>query len=106
MHVQFFTDPELTSVRTDSPLPDARIPNGSALNGPVRSGSWGTGHWSNIQPSIAAASLGKPPLGRDPKSRARSRDYLKQCVCSTLCYNYSFFVDAFKKYHISRRLRL
>lgn len=25
-------------------------------------------------------SLGKAPLGRDPKSRARSRDYLKQYV--------------------------
>jgi len=25
-------------------------------------------------------NLGKAPLGRDPKSRARSRDYLKQYV--------------------------
>lgn len=27
------------------------------------------------------SALGKPPPGRDPKSRARSRDYLKQYVC-------------------------
>ncbi|EKM82837.1 hypothetical protein AGABI1DRAFT_111399 [Agaricus bisporus var. burnettii JB137-S8] len=28
----------------------------------------------------AGAGLSKAPLGRDPKSRARSRDYLKQCL--------------------------
>ena len=27
-------------------------------------------------------TMGKPPPGRDPKSRARSRDYLKQFVSS------------------------
>ena len=30
--------------------------------------------------NVANLSLGKPPPGRDPRSRARSRDYLKQCL--------------------------
>jgi striatin 1/3/4 len=36
---------------------------------------------SSNGPSSTAAT-GKPSLGRDPKSRARSRDYLKQYACS------------------------
>ncbi|KAG8768877.1 hypothetical protein FRC15_004886 [Serendipita sp. 397] len=34
---------------------------------------WGSGNAANL-------SLGKPPPGRDPRSRARARDYLKQCL--------------------------
>ncbi|KAL0578241.1 1,2-dihydroxy-3-keto-5-methylthiopentene dioxygenase [Marasmius crinis-equi] len=63
-----------------SPLPD-RLPNGVPSTGPTgRPGSWGGLTWANGPPSSAMAGLGKPPPGRDPKSRARSRDYLKQCL--------------------------
>ncbi|KAF8184970.1 WD40-repeat-containing domain protein [Mycena galopus ATCC 62051] len=64
----------------DSPLPDGRV-NGVASVGPSgRPHSWAAGaNWPN-GPAAAAAGLGKPPPGRDPKSRARSRDYLKQCL--------------------------
>ncbi|KAJ7632250.1 WD40-repeat-containing domain protein [Roridomyces roridus] len=61
----------------DSPLPDARV-NGAASIGPTgRPNSWG---WTNGPSTGTVAGLGKPPPGRDPKSRARSRDYLKQCL--------------------------
>ncbi|KAF9475668.1 WD40 repeat-like protein [Pholiota conissans] len=64
----------------DSPLPENRLPNGAGSTaGPPRAGSWGATNWPNAMASGPAA-LGKPPLGRDPKSRARSRDYLKQCL--------------------------
>ncbi|KAF7974063.1 hypothetical protein HWV62_13471 [Athelia sp. TMB] len=66
----------------DSPLPpEARIPNGvvaSSSNG--RPASWGGTNWPNGPTGGGQAALGKPPPGRDPKSRARSRDYLKQCL--------------------------
>ncbi|KAF9557683.1 striatin-3 [Agrocybe pediades] len=65
----------------DSPLPDGRLPNGMSSNGPSgRPTSWGIGNWSTLAGSGTIAGIGKPPLGRDPKSRARSRDYLKQCL--------------------------
>ncbi|KAG6836614.1 hypothetical protein H0H93_006035 [Arthromyces matolae] len=60
----------------DSPLPDGRLANGAPpVSSLGRPGSWG----SNNGPS-GGATLGKPPPGRDPKSRARSREYLKQCL--------------------------
>lgn len=40
---------------------------------PIANGSYGQGSNPNI-------GLGRPPTGRDPKSRARSREYLKQCL--------------------------
>ncbi|KAL9714975.1 1,2-dihydroxy-3-keto-5-methylthiopentene dioxygenase [Leucoagaricus gongylophorus] len=49
----------------DSPLPESRLSNGGLILGAGGS---------------PITSLGKAPLGRDPKSRARSRDYLKQCL--------------------------
>ena len=65
----------------DSPLPDSRLPNGNSLLGPSgRPGSWGSINWANGPTGGAVAGLGKPPPGRDPKSRARSRDFLKQLV--------------------------
>lgn len=73
----------------DSPLPEARVPNGNAAGagrpsswGGVLNPTWGPSTASlSIQPTTSmAAGLGKPPPGRDPKSRARSRDYLKQCL--------------------------
>ncbi|KAF9264960.1 WD40 repeat-like protein [Marasmius fiardii PR-910] len=64
----------------ESPLPD-RLPNGAPSTGPPgRPGSWGGLTWANGPASNTVAGLGKPPPGRDPKSRARSRDYLKQCL--------------------------
>ncbi|VDB86970.1 unnamed protein product [Peniophora sp. CBMAI 1063] len=53
----------------DSPLPPQNI---------VRASTWGAGGASSSW--SASSALGKPPPGRDPKSRARSRDYLKQCL--------------------------
>ncbi|KAF8964117.1 WD40-repeat-containing domain protein [Flammula alnicola] len=66
----------------DSPLPDSRLPNGgSSTNGPPgRPSSWGATNWANAAATGTVAAFGKPPLGRDPKSRARSREYLKQCL--------------------------
>ncbi|GLB35160.1 putative WD domain, G-beta repeat [Lyophyllum shimeji] len=65
----------------DSPLPDSRLPNGAPAVGSLgRPGSWGAPNWSNAPAPGAMPGLGKPPPGRDPKSRARSRDYLKQCL--------------------------
>lgn len=66
------------AVSLDSPLPDNRLPNGGPVAG--RPNSWGTANWPNGPSGGTIAGLGKPPPGRDPKSRARSRDYLKQCV--------------------------
>ncbi|RXW24871.1 hypothetical protein EST38_g949 [Candolleomyces aberdarensis] len=64
----------------DSPLPDTRLPNGAVINGPTRPNSWGPGNWVQAGGASSGAGLGKPPPGRDPKSRAKSRDYLKQCL--------------------------
>lgn len=37
--------------------------------------------WAGVpNGAILPTAVGKPPPGRDPKSRARSRDYLKQCL--------------------------
>ncbi|KAJ8078481.1 1,2-dihydroxy-3-keto-5-methylthiopentene dioxygenase [Marasmius tenuissimus] len=64
----------------ESPLPD-RLPNGVSSTGPTgRPGSWAGLTWANGPASNPSAGLGKPPPGRDPKSRARSREYLKQCL--------------------------
>ncbi|EMD38667.1 hypothetical protein CERSUDRAFT_82942 [Gelatoporia subvermispora B] len=69
----------------DSPLPPDRMSTASVSNGnPLsRTQTWiGTGTWSltNGPPGGTIGTLGKAPMGRDPKSRARSRDYLKQCL--------------------------
>ncbi|KAG5645051.1 hypothetical protein DXG03_007230 [Asterophora parasitica] len=65
----------------DSPLPDSRLPNGAPAVGYLgRPGSWGGANWPVAPAGGAAPGIGKPPPGRDPKSRARSRDYLKQCL--------------------------
>jgi len=65
----------------DSPLPPERMPNGvPAPSTTGRPNSWAGANWPNGPAASALAGLGKPPPGRDPKSRARSRDYLKQCV--------------------------
>lgn len=45
--------------------------NGATLNG-IGGGTWGTAG------TTSGATLG---VGRDPRGKARSRDYLKQCVC-------------------------
>lgn len=69
----------LLIIYLDSPLPDSRLVNGSTLGGVLgRPSSWGTINWPNGPATGNMAGLAKPPAGRDPKSRARSRDYLKQ----------------------------
>ncbi|KAF7311631.1 Striatin-related protein [Mycena kentingensis (nom. inval.)] len=65
-------------VLVDSPLPDARVNGVASIAG--RPMSWAGPNWANGPSSGTVAGLGKPPPGRDPKSRARSRDYLKQRV--------------------------
>lgn len=75
---------------SDSPLPDSRPPNGAPSIGPSgRPGSWTGLNWPSGPSANTLAGIGKPPPGRDPKSRARSRDYLKQCVKSS--FDISFF---------------
>lgn len=69
--------------RKDSSLPHERSqPNGAAATGPPsRPQTWaGAPNWQMTGGPSTANSLGKPPPGRDPKSRARSREYLKQFV--------------------------
>ncbi|KAG6332396.1 hypothetical protein ID866_6690 [Astraeus odoratus] len=69
----------------DSPLPPERAPNGPAAGQP-RQPSWSSNQPASLAGTsqttgTAAAALGtRAPPGRDPKSRARSRDYLKQCL--------------------------
>ncbi|KAJ3574558.1 hypothetical protein NP233_g1691 [Leucocoprinus birnbaumii] len=65
----------------DSPLPESRMSNGGLVLGaggkfPLRFPSCP----SKALLASTITGLGKAPLGRDPKSRARSRDYLKQCL--------------------------
>ncbi|KAI0781213.1 WD40 repeat-like protein [Trametes elegans] len=72
----------------DSPLPPDRMSTGSGLNGaasggpPSRTQTWvGQTGWSGVNPNAATVgTTGRPLQGRDPKSRARSRDFLKQCL--------------------------
>ncbi|KAF9810951.1 hypothetical protein IEO21_06755 [Rhodonia placenta] len=70
----------------DSPLPGDRMSTGSVNGGqtgqPVsRTQTWIASSWSAVGTGTAGSGpMGKPPPGRDPKSRARSRDYLKQCL--------------------------
>ncbi|KAI0637251.1 WD40 repeat-like protein [Trametes polyzona] len=72
----------------DSPLPPDRmstgsVPNGAASGGPPsRTQTWvGQTAWSGVNPNAATVgTMGRPAPGRDPKSRARSRDFLKQCL--------------------------
>ncbi|KAH7097545.1 WD40 repeat-like protein [Auriculariales sp. MPI-PUGE-AT-0066] len=73
----------------DSPLPiDPRMSIASLPNGALVPASSNKNHsWSATQswtalngPNAAAILAQKPPPGRDPKSRARSREYLKQCL--------------------------
>ncbi|KAI0933823.1 hypothetical protein AcV5_005866 [Taiwanofungus camphoratus] len=72
----------------DSPLPPDRMSTGSTngvlLGNAPKPQTWGSASvtWSipNGPSAGTMGPLGKPPPGRDPKSRARSRDYLKQCL--------------------------
>lgn len=68
------TDGDVASP-SDSPLPSDKAPNGVAPRAPS-----GGPPAAAPAPAAAAAALGKAPTGRDPKSRARSREYLKQCL--------------------------
>ena len=71
------------------------------MNGPSgRPNYWGSTNWSNLPAGGTIAGLGKPPIGRDPKSRARSRDYLKQYVVVAyhiLSFNSNASIDASRK---------
>ncbi|TDL27222.1 WD40 repeat-like protein [Rickenella mellea] len=58
------------------------LPNGTSVGGQSsRPHTWAGSNWQGAPNGVAPmGALGKPPPGRDPKSRARSRDYLKQCL--------------------------
>lgn len=68
----------------DSPLPPERGQNGTSAPGSAKAGAWAgpssSSGWTNTNGPASTTGIGKPSLGRDPKSRARSRDYLKQCL--------------------------
>lgn len=71
----FFVDRnDVVSHPLDSPLPSEKAPNGIAPRVP----SGVPPVPASLPPAVAA--LNKAPTGRDPKSRARSREYLKQCL--------------------------
>ncbi|KAF9792082.1 WD40 repeat-like protein [Thelephora terrestris] len=67
----------------DSALPQERIPGGQPNGNPPSNPSSRPHTWAGMQLTNgphAANLISKPPPGRDPKSRARSREYLKQCL--------------------------
>ncbi|CAG8710349.1 715_t:CDS:2, partial [Acaulospora colombiana] len=70
--------PHSEALPAEARLSIGSLPNGgpgvSKTSQPAPKESWSAGA------NAANLSLGKPPLGRDPRSRARSRDYLKQCL--------------------------
>lgn len=74
---------------TDVPLPSenrmsigslAGIPNGAPAGVGNKSNTWAGANWTGMANANTSAALGKPAPGRDPKSRAKSREYLKQYV--------------------------
>lgn len=68
---------------SDSALPQERIPGGQPNGNPPSNPSSRPNTWAGVHLTNGPQStnfLGKPPPGRDPKSRARSREYLKQWV--------------------------
>ena len=67
----------------DSALPQERISGGQPNGNPSSNPSSRPHTWAGVQLTNGPQGvnlLGKPPPGRDPKSRARSREYLKQSV--------------------------
>ena len=65
----------------DSALPQERISGGQSNGNPSSNPNSRPHTWAGVQLTNGphgANLLGKPPPGRDPKSRARSREYLKQ----------------------------
>ncbi|KAF8305334.1 WD40 repeat-like protein [Clavulina sp. PMI_390] len=61
-----------------APLQNGVLPTSHTHTGaPMKSASPAP---PNFPTSATYAGVGRPPLGRDPKSRARSREYLKQCL--------------------------
>lgn len=61
-----------------APIPNGMLPHQNGVAGKSVSPAPPQLTASNTQ--AGQVGLGRPPLGRDPKSRARSRDYLKQCL--------------------------
>jgi hypothetical protein len=64
-----------------APMPNGVLPHQNGMAGSIaksQSPAPPQLPTSNTQPG--QVGLGRPPLGRDPKSRARSREYLKQCL--------------------------
>lgn len=67
----------------DSALPQERIPGGQPNGNPSSNPSSRPNTWAGVQLTNGPQGtnlITKPPPGRDPKSRARSREYLKQCL--------------------------
>ena len=97
----------LAHATKDSPLPPERGPNGTSVAGSARAsalaGPSSSSGWTNTNGPASTAAMGKPSLGRDPKSRARSREYLKQYVLGLNVLSGFFLrlLDVCKKYNIS-----
>ncbi|KAG8901487.1 hypothetical protein FRC00_006790 [Tulasnella sp. 408] len=80
------------SIGSLSGLPNGAGPNmtsSASAGGPVSGLAAAAGANANARPqtwagvpngAVLPAALGKPPPGRDAKGRARSRDFLKQCL--------------------------
>ena len=82
-------DSHVSHAFSDAPLPSENRMSitslGAMANGTPatnKAQTWGGNNWQSGANGNMPASipLAKPALGRDPKSRARSRDYLKQYV--------------------------
>ena len=85
----------INSPRLDSALPQERIPGGQPNGNPPSNPSSRPNTWAGVQLTNGPHGtnlLGKPPPGRDPKSRARSREYLKQCVWIPSCFRSLFLI--------------
>jgi striatin 1/3/4 len=105
----FYSSPSLADAVKDSPLPPERGPNGTSAAGSTRASAWAgpsSSGWTNTNGPASTAAIGKPSLGRDPKSRARSRDYLKQYAIGLKKLSiYLRLPDACKRYNISLPLK-
>jgi hypothetical protein len=105
----FYSSPSLADAVKDSPLPPERGPNGTSAAGSTRASAWAgpsSSGWTNTNGPASTAAIGKPSLGRDPKSRARSRDYLKQYALDLKKLSIHLCLpDACKRYNISLPLK-
>ena len=88
-YLSFISDVPLPSENRMSIGSLGALVNGAPGGAGNKSNTWGGSQWSGLPNSNASAALGKPAPGRDPKSRAKSREYLKQYVLIRLSMSVS-----------------